>query len=67
MRSVLITGTSKGIGYETDRPVGKVSRTEYPEINRCLTHEEFQRAIEVTREAGLFRLDGRSALRAAMP
>ena len=28
------------------RPEGKVSRTEYPEINRCLTHEEFQRAIE---------------------
>jgi putative pyruvate formate lyase activating enzyme len=46
------------------RPAGKVSRTEYSEINRCLTHEEFQRAIEAAREAGLFRLDGRSALRA---
>ena len=49
------------------RPAGKVSRTEYPEINRCLTHEEFLRAIEAAREAGLFRLDGRSALRAVMP
>jgi putative pyruvate formate lyase activating enzyme len=46
------------------RPAGKVSRTQYPEIDRCLTHEEFQRAIEAAREAGLFRLDGRSALRA---
>jgi putative pyruvate formate lyase activating enzyme len=46
------------------RPAGKVSRTDYPEINRCLTHEEFQRAIEAAMEAGLFRLDGRSALRA---
>ena len=45
------------------RPAGKVSRTQYPEIDRCLTHEEFQSAIEAAREAGLFRLDGRSALR----
>ena len=44
------------------RPEGKVGRTAYPEINRCLTHEEFQRAIESARGAGLFRLDGRSAL-----
>jgi putative pyruvate formate lyase activating enzyme len=46
------------------RPEGKVSRTQYPEIDRCLTHEEFQRAIEAAREAGLFRLDGHSALKA---
>ena len=46
------------------RPEGKVSRTEYPEINRCLAQDEFQRAINVAREAGLFRLDGRSTLRA---
>jgi uncharacterized Fe-S radical SAM superfamily protein PflX len=44
------------------RPQGKVRRTEYPEINRCLTHQEFQRAIESAREAGLFRLDERSTL-----
>ena len=46
------------------RPAGKVSRTQFPEIDRCLTHEEFQCAIVSAREAGLFRLDGRSALRA---
>ena len=48
------------------RPAGKVSRAEYPEINRCLTHAEFQHAIEVTREAGLLRLDERSVLHAVM-
>src|SRR5271157_159618 len=46
------------------RAAGKVSGAQYPEIDRCLTHEEFQRAINVAREAGLFRLDGRSTLRA---
>ena len=46
------------------RPAGRVSRTRYPEIDRCLTHDEFQRAIKVANEAGLFRLDGRSRLRA---
>ena len=46
------------------RPAGRVSRTQYPEIDRCLTHDEFQRAIKVANEAGLFRLDGRSTLRA---
>jgi putative pyruvate formate lyase activating enzyme len=46
------------------RPAGRVSPTQYPEINRCLTHEEFRCAIEAARDAGLFRLDGRSALRA---
>jgi len=48
------------------RPEGKVSRTEYPEINRCLTHQEFQRAIESAREAGLFRLDECSTLPAVI-
>ena len=58
-------GTDTYVNIMTQyRPAGKVSRTQYPEINRCLTHEEFQRAIEAAREAGLFRLDGRSALRA---
>ena len=46
------------------RPAGRVSRTQYPEIDRCLTQDEFQRAINVAKEAGLFRLDGRSTLRA---
>jgi len=46
------------------RPAGGVSGTQYPEIDRCLTHDEFQRAVNVAREAGLFRLDGRSTLRA---
>jgi putative pyruvate formate lyase activating enzyme len=46
------------------RPAGRVSGTQYPEIDRCLTQDEFQRAINMTREAGLFRLDGRSTLRA---
>jgi putative pyruvate formate lyase activating enzyme len=48
------------------RPEGKVSCTQYPEINRCLTHQEFQRAIESAREAGLFRLDERSTLPAVI-
>jgi putative pyruvate formate lyase activating enzyme len=44
------------------RPAGRVSRTQYPEIDRYLTQDEFQRAINAAREAGLFRLDGRSTL-----
>ena len=43
------------------RPAGKVSDTQHPEINRGLTHEEFRQALEATREAGLLRLDRRSA------
>ena len=46
------------------RTAGRVSGTQYPEIDRCLTQDEFQRAINMTKEAGLFRLDGRSTLRA---
>jgi len=44
------------------RPAGKVSHTEYPEINRCVTREEFRRAIDAARQAGLLRLDVRSAM-----
>jgi uncharacterized Fe-S radical SAM superfamily protein PflX len=33
-------------------------------INRCLTHREFRQAIQAAREAGLFRLDVRSAWQA---
>lgn len=46
------------------RPAGKVSHTEYPEINRCVTREEFRRAIDAARQAGLLRLDVRSAMQA---
>ena len=42
-------------------PAGKVSDTQYPEINRGLTQEEFRQAIESASEAGLSRLDARSA------
>jgi len=45
-------------------PAGKVSDAQYPEINRCLTHREFRQAIQAAREAGLFRLDERSAWQA---
>jgi len=34
-------------------PGGKVSNKEYAEINRCISLEEFQKAIESTRTAGL--------------
>jgi len=34
-------------------PGGKVSKKEYEEINRCISLEEFQKAIESTRAAGL--------------
>jgi len=47
-------------------PAGKVSDAQYPEINRCLTHEEFRQAIQAAREAGLFRLDVRSARQASI-
>ena len=47
-------------------PAGKVSESHHLEINRCLTHEEFQQAIAAAREAGLRRLDGRSAMRAGV-
>ncbi len=48
------------------RPSGKVRSAEYPEINRYLRQEEFRRAITAAREAGLFRLEERSALHATM-
>jgi len=44
-------------------PAGKVSGAQYPEINRGLTHEEFRQALEAAREAGLLRLNRRSATR----
>jgi putative pyruvate formate lyase activating enzyme len=36
-------------------PAGKVSDTEHAEINRRLTHEEFQHALEGASDAGLRR------------
>ncbi len=47
-------------------PAGKVSAKEHAEINRCITLEEFQEALEAASGAGLHRLDNRSVLRAIM-
>ena len=47
-------------------PAGKVSNTEHSEINRSITLEDFQEALEVASEAGLHHLDSRSVLRAIM-
>jgi putative pyruvate formate lyase activating enzyme len=47
-------------------PAGKVSAKEHAEINRCLTHEEFEEALDAASDAGLRRLDSRSALRAML-
>jgi len=47
-------------------PAGKVSEREHAEINRCLTLAEFQDALATASEAGLYRLDNRSVLRAVM-
>ena len=47
-------------------PAGKVSNKEHAEINRCITVEEFQDALEAASEAGLRRLDNQSVLRAVM-
>ena len=40
-------------------PAGKVSRTEFPEINRRITPREYEQALEATWNAGLHRLDSR--------
>lgn len=42
------------------RPAGKVSRTEYVEINRRITGDEFESAVAAAHAAGLQRLDARS-------
>jgi len=47
-------------------PAGKVSNTEHAEINRSITLEELQEALQVASEAGLRHLDNRSVLRAIM-
>jgi putative pyruvate formate lyase activating enzyme len=40
-------------------PAGKVSRKEYPEINRRLSPVEYERALDEAWRAGLKRLDSR--------
>ena len=40
-------------------PAGKVSRTEYAEINRAVTAREYEEALDDTWRAGLLRLDPR--------
>jgi putative pyruvate formate lyase activating enzyme len=44
-------------------PAGKVSGTEYTEINRRITSKEYIVALEAAYAAGLRRLDNRAALR----
>lgn len=44
-------------------PAGKVSGTEYAEINRRITSKEYMLAIEAAYAAGLHRLDDRAPLR----
>jgi putative pyruvate formate lyase activating enzyme len=44
------------------RPAGKVSRTEYPEINRRVTPSEYDSALDEAGRAGLCRLDARQLL-----
>jgi len=38
-------------------PACRVSETDYPEINRCITRSEFRQALDWFRAAGLVRLD----------
>ena len=40
-------------------PAGKVSEEKYAEINRHITAREYQEAVQVARQAGLWRLDER--------
>ena len=41
-------------------PACRVSETEYPEINRCITQSEFRQALDSFHAAGLVRLDSDS-------
>jgi len=47
-------------------PAGKVSSREHAEINRNITLQEFQDALDAAREAGLQRLDERAVVRAML-
>ncbi len=44
-------------------PAGKVSATQYVQINRRISGDEFEAALDAARAAGLQRLDMRTALR----
>jgi len=46
------------------RPAGRVTDTEYPEIDRLITVKEFRQAIHVFYSAGLHRLDADSKMSA---
>jgi putative pyruvate formate lyase activating enzyme len=43
------------------RPAGRVTETEYPEIDRTITPNEFHQAVQAFYSAGLHRLDPDSA------
>jgi putative pyruvate formate lyase activating enzyme len=47
-------------------PAGKVSASEHAEINRNVTLQEFQEALDAAHEAGLRRLDPRAPIRAML-
>jgi putative pyruvate formate lyase activating enzyme len=40
-------------------PAGRVSSEKYPEINRRLRLSEYEEAVDIARQEGLFRLDAR--------
>ncbi|MCS7252986.1 MAG: radical SAM protein [Armatimonadota bacterium] len=40
-------------------PAGSVNNRSYPEINRRITKQEYEEAVEAAREAGLYRFDER--------
>lgn len=42
-------------------PAGKVGADSYAEINRHVTREEYNEAVKIAREEGLFRLDPRES------
>ncbi len=45
-------------------PAGKVTREQYPELDRPLTSAEFRQAVEMAADLGLRRLDVRRPLQA---
>ena len=47
-------------------PAGKVTRSEFPEIDRRVTPREYERALDEFRRAGLKRLDSRRDSRLAI-
>ncbi len=43
-------------------PAGKVANGRYPEINRRITRQEYEQALQAAREAGLWRFDERKSV-----